>query len=275
MATESQESERDFVATSPPVKADKIRLVCATRLPKDDFFKQSALGRSLPYYRTFPRGQPIELRLFSSNAAPLPFVYNQAIDEAAADPAILVFLHDDVYLNDFYWARHLHEGLAHFHVVGLAGNRRRAVSQASWMFLDDTFRRDDDANLSGVLGHGQGFPDLLELSVYGSPGQEVKLLDGVFHGGLERRLATRRRALRSALPIPLLRPRFLPAGRDPRAAHGYVGDLRDPREPWPPGRERMANGVRGLPEQIRRAAAACADLITDDERRSGLRRAAT
>jgi hypothetical protein len=180
MATESQESERDFVATSPPVKADKIRLVCATRLSKDDFFKQSALGRSLPYYRTFPRGQPIELRLFSSNRAPLPSVYNQAIDEAASDPAILVFLHDDVYLNDFYWARHLHEGLAHFHVVGLAGNRRRAVSQASWMFLDDTFRRDDDANLSGVLGHGQGFPDLLELSVYGSPGQEVKLLDGVF-----------------------------------------------------------------------------------------------
>ncbi len=159
---------------------DKIRLVCATRLQTEAFFASSALGRSLPHYRTFPRGQPIELRLFAANAAPLATVYNKAIEEAASDPAILVFVHDDVYLNDFYWAQHLLDGLNAFHVVGLAGNRRRAPGQASWMFLDGTFRRDDDANLSGVLGHGQGFPDLIELSVYGPPGQEVRLLDGVF-----------------------------------------------------------------------------------------------
>ncbi len=159
---------------------DKIRLVCATRLSTEEFFASSALGRSLPHYRTFPRGQPIELRLFAANSAPLATAYNRAIEEAASDPAILVFLHDDVYLNDFYWARHLLEGLNTFHVVGLAGNRRRAPGQASWMFLDGAFRRDHDANLSGVLGHGDGFPNLIELSVYGPPGQEVKLLDGVF-----------------------------------------------------------------------------------------------
>lgn len=159
---------------------DKIRLVCATRLSTEEFFASSALGRSLPHYRTFPRGQPIELRLFAANSAPLATAYNKAIDEAASDPAILVFVHDDVYLNDFYWARHLLDGLNAFHVVGLAGNRRRAAGQASWMFLDGAFHRDEDANLSGVLGHGNGFPDLIELSVYGHPGQEVRLLDGVF-----------------------------------------------------------------------------------------------
>lgn len=161
---------------------NKIRLVCATRLDAAEFFSSSALGRSLPFYRSFPRGQPIELRLFPANTAPLPSVYNQAIDESADSPAILVFIHDDVYLNDFYWAQHLIEGLNSFHIVGLAGNRRRATGQASWMFLDDAFTRDDDTNLSGVLGHGQGFPDLIELSVYGPPGHEVKLLDGVFLG---------------------------------------------------------------------------------------------
>ena len=47
------------------------------------------------------------------------------------------------------------------------------------MFVDDHFTKDDFANLSGIIGHGRPFPDLLELSVYGKPGQEVKLLDGV------------------------------------------------------------------------------------------------
>jgi len=161
---------------------DTIRLVCATRLSTTEFFASSALGRSLQFYRTFPRGQPIELRLFPTNSASLSTVYNQAIEESVNSPAILVFVHDDVYLNDFYWARHLIEGLSRFQIIGLAGNTRRVPAQSSWMFLDDAFTRDDDVNLSGVLGHGQGFPDLIELSVYGSPGQEVKLLDGVFLG---------------------------------------------------------------------------------------------
>jgi Glycosyltransferase like family len=167
-------------ATVPAARTNKIRLVCATRLAADAKNSSAALGRSLQFYRTFPRGQPIELRLFPNNEAALPTVYNAAIEESVDNPAILVFLHDDVYLNDFYWSQHLIEGLARFHVVGLAGNRRRVAGQASWMFLDDSFTRDDDANLSGVLGHGQGFPDLIELSFYGAPGQEVKLLDGVF-----------------------------------------------------------------------------------------------
>lgn len=161
--------------------AEKIRLVCATRQASADFFARSALGRSLPHYKTFPRGQPIELRLFPANSASLGAAYNAAIEEARADPAVLVFLHDDVLLNDFYWTSHLLEGLQHFDIVGLAGNRRCAPGQASWMFLDDRFLvRDDDRHLSGVLGHGVSFPDLIELSVYGPPGQQVQVLDGVF-----------------------------------------------------------------------------------------------
>jgi hypothetical protein len=47
-----------------------------------------------------------------------------AIREAATDPAILVFIHDDVHLLDFYWPTRLHHGLAKFDILGLAGNRR-------------------------------------------------------------------------------------------------------------------------------------------------------
>lgn len=156
-----------------------IRFVCATRLSTQDFFAKSPMGRSLPLYRTFPPRQRIELRLFPNNARGLPVVYNVAIEEAKANPAVLVFVHDDLYLSDYYWADHLLEGLQKFDIVGLAGNIRRAPRQASWMYLDDQFTRDDYANLSGVLGHGDGFPNLKELSFYGDPGREVKLLDGV------------------------------------------------------------------------------------------------
>jgi tetratricopeptide (TPR) repeat protein len=166
-------------ATAQLAPRQKMRFVCATRLSSEDFFKQAPLGRSLPVYRTFPKRQTIELRLFADNREGLSGLYNTAIEEVRLDPAILIFIHDDVYLSDYYWAEHLHAALRSFDVVGLAGNRRRVPRQASWMYLDDHFTSDNFDNLSGVLGHGDPFPNLRELSVYGEPGHEVKLLDGV------------------------------------------------------------------------------------------------
>ncbi len=159
--------------------AETIRFVCATRLSTEDFFATAPLGRSLPLYRNFPRQQVIELRLFPNNRAGLPALYNTAIEEARDHPAILVFIHDDVYLSDYFWANHLHSALRSFDLVGLVGNRRRLPRQASWMFLDDQFTTDNYDYFSGVLGHGDPFPNLRQLSVYGPPGVEVKLLDGV------------------------------------------------------------------------------------------------
>ena len=161
------------------VAAPTIRLVCATRHTRTEFFAKSPLGRSLPLYQNFPRHQRIELRLFANNAVGLPSVYNIAIEEARQAPAILVFIHDDLHLSDYFWADRLREGLDHFDIVGLAGNKRRVARQTSWMYLDKEFNADSFDNLSGVLGHGEGFPNLTQLSVYGEPCQEVKLLDGV------------------------------------------------------------------------------------------------
>ncbi len=174
--------------TAPPhastVKSNRIpietiRFVCATRLSREDFFARAPLGRSLPLYQTFPKRQPIELRLFADNTDGLSGLYNTAIEEARSAPAILVFIHDDVYLSDYYWADRLHQALRSFDIVGLVGNCRRVPRQASWMYLDEHFTCDNYDNFSGVLGHGDPFPNLKQLSVYGEPGREVKLLDGV------------------------------------------------------------------------------------------------
>lgn len=156
----------------------KIRLVCGTRASREDFFKTSALGRSIAVYAHSPG---IELQLFSANTSALSVIYNQAIEAALIDPAILVFIHDDVHLIDFYWQEKIRQSLERFDIVGLAGNIRRTGKQPSWAFIlnDQGIPEwDKPENLSGIVGHGSGFP-CTSLSVFGPPGQECKLLDGL------------------------------------------------------------------------------------------------
>ncbi len=150
----------------------KIRIVTATREPADRFATHTALGRSL----TLSRGAPVETRLFPSNSAGLPTCYNIALREAASDPAILIFIHDDVEIIDYFWTEHVRAGLVAFDVIGLAGNTRRVPRQCSWAFLEIGADR-DLPHLSGTIGHEdeQGrYPN-----VFGPSYEEVKLLDGV------------------------------------------------------------------------------------------------
>lgn len=152
----------------------KIRFVVATRKSRQDFFSRTATGVSLSLYK-FPF---VDLHLQDQNRLGLPVIYNRAIDASRTDPAILVFIHDDVHLCDFYWPDQILHSLTQFQLVGVAGNRRRVARQAAWCFLNDKFAIDIPENLSGVVGHGNGFPPA-RLSAFGPPCQEVKLLDGL------------------------------------------------------------------------------------------------
>jgi hypothetical protein len=152
----------------------KIRFVCATRVTQEDFFAKSALGRSLTL---LAQVVSVDIRLFPSNSTGLPVLYNTALREAVQDPAILVFVHDDIHICDFFWANSIAGGLQHFDILGLAGTRRRLPEQPAWLFTDTDMTRDAEY-LSGVVGHGTGFPPE-DITVFGPPFQEVKLLDGV------------------------------------------------------------------------------------------------
>jgi len=153
----------------------KLKLVVATRETKDTFSSRAALGKSM----SVNHGISIELILFDSNTRGLPLLYNSVIRDAANDPAILVFAHDDLHLLDYFWPTRVAEGLAHFGILGLAGNKRRLPRQPAWAFKDDSFTWDDATNLSGVVGHGQGHPPE-KLSAFGAPRQRVLLMDGLF-----------------------------------------------------------------------------------------------
>ena len=155
---------------------ERIRLICATRLSREGFFEKAALGRSFSaLYSKLPR---VQLRLFADNQAGLAEVYNVAIDEARDQGVILVFLHDDLHLIDFFWHERLRQAVDRFDLLGLVGNRRRLSGQPSWCFTDERGSWDLPVNLSGAIGHGDGFP--CRIDRYGEAGQECKLLDGVF-----------------------------------------------------------------------------------------------
>ena len=152
----------------------KIKLVVATRVSEDEFFTSTLTGQSLKVNHP----EFIDLQLFANNTTGLPILYNQIIRSSADDPATLVFAHDDLLLLDYYWCKRIIEGLEHFNVIGLAGNIARAPRQPTWWFVDDQFNWDKRENLSGVIGHGNQFPPE-NISFYGAPRQQVRLMDGV------------------------------------------------------------------------------------------------
>ncbi len=163
---------REISALDIPI----IKIVVATRIDEKSFETETALGMSLVPFKRLPF---IKVRLFANNKSGLPALYNDAIDESMDDSSILLFVHDDVYICDFFWFNQIINGLRRFDIIGLAGNKRRIKKQPSWLFINDKFTPDKAENLSGVVGHGKGIPDY-KLSFFGQSGQAVKLLDGLF-----------------------------------------------------------------------------------------------
>jgi GT2 family glycosyltransferase len=159
-----------------------IEVVSTTRLNAEDF-ATSPLGVSL---QRLARDTRLSAAIAYENHEGLPTVYNRRID-ANSEADILAFVHDDVWLEDFYFTDRVAEALKTFDIVGLAGSRTRRPGQVTWDpgVLDRTQPR----ALAGAIG--QGDAPLGKIAFFGPIIAEVKLLDGVF-------IAARRSALKAA-----------------------------------------------------------------------------
>ncbi|MCA3364009.1 MAG: hypothetical protein INF79_00140 [Roseomonas sp.] len=103
----------------------------------------------------------------------------------------MVFIHDDVWLDDYFFADRIIAGLQNFDILGIAGNRRRLPRQPSWAFTGqmlDKFVWDEHENLAGAVAHGSA--PFGPVTTYGSTPAACELLDGVL-------LAARRDTLRA------------------------------------------------------------------------------
>lgn len=166
------------VAPLPPNPV--VTVVAATRLTEAEF-AGSPLGTSLSRIALNPRLQSV---IAYENRAGLPEIYNRAIEQSSADD-VLVFVHDDVWIEDFYFTDRVLEALRFFDVIGLAGNRKRSPGQRVWMraSLEQT---GGDPNLAGAVAHGDG--PMGKVGFFGPIVAEVELLDGVFLGTLAQTL---------------------------------------------------------------------------------------
>lgn len=159
-----------------------IEIVCATRLSPEEFRTGSALGQSLQRLSFDDR---IAISVAAGNRVGLPHIYNSRL-QAPGSHDHLVFMHDDVWIDDFYFVDRIVEGLDAYDIIGVAGNRRRIPRQPGWAFVDLKMTWDDLANLSGGIAHGAS--PFGEVSRYGAAPADCELLDGLL-------LAVRRSAL--------------------------------------------------------------------------------
>jgi GT2 family glycosyltransferase len=175
-----------------------IEIISATRLSEAEFWKKAALAASpkrlLPNPDSASKATMFGSELVCavvaySNHRPLPDIYNQRI--AASEPdAVLVFVHDDVWIEDYYLAQRLVETLEKYDVVGIAGNRERVPKQTFWSSTGN-------ASLSGSIAQGRF--SLGQVTRFGPTPAECELLDGVL-------LAARRSVLQAS--GVLFDPRF-------------------------------------------------------------------
>jgi protein O-GlcNAc transferase len=150
-------------------------IVSSTNYSEAEFWTKSPLGLSLP--RHCKQDSRFRVNITFENSRGMSEVFNNSINQAKED-AVLIFIHDNVWIDDANFADNILEGLTHFDVVGVAGNRRRVLNQPSWAFLDAQFTWDDKANLSGRIAHGKNA--FGEVEFFGEAPAECELLDGVF-----------------------------------------------------------------------------------------------
>jgi GT2 family glycosyltransferase len=174
--------------------SNPVTVVSASKVQADAFLRATYLGRSLS---RFPPENVPKLFVRAGNGAsdtvPLGLAqfYNSAIEQANDDD-ILLFVHDDVYLHDWFLPQRLIEALQHWDVVGLAGSANPDPRFPAWGLQFDADLRpltfQDGIVQSGAVNHHDY--SVPAPHVFGPTPMRCVLLDGLF-------LAVRARSLRS------------------------------------------------------------------------------
>jgi len=143
-----------------------VKIVTATR----GLFQDTLLCRSL----TCTPGDTGTCIVVEHNTVGLSKLYNQHMA-----PEAMVFMHDDIVVTNFWWREVIEEGLKHFDIVGVVGNKRSFPGQRSWYLSEDGgYGPDLHTGFSGAIGNGTDWCSCTKQ--YFGPCGEVKTLDGVF-----------------------------------------------------------------------------------------------
>ena len=169
----------------------QIEIVSATRCDAEEF-KQTPLAQSLG---RLGHDRRLTFHVTLSNSAGLPEIYNRRIQESATT---LVFVHDDVWIDDYFLADRVIDGLGLYHVIGVAGNTRLIDSHVAWHLREGKW---DFPHLSGAVAHGAA--PFGRVTRYGEV-LEMRALDGVSSRSPTVYASGERLVLRRAIFFPFL-----------------------------------------------------------------------
>lgn len=159
----------------------RVRIVSATRYSELHFKRYSKLGIALKKISFDPS---ISVSINYENCLPggcgLGEIFNRYLHPQYANE-ILLFVHDDVYIDDFFLSFRLNEAIAHYDVVGVAGNRTLPSPEISWIVDRDLaggFFWQAKEKLSGAVAHFESKGEI--VSQYGGVPSACRLIDGCF-----------------------------------------------------------------------------------------------
>jgi len=139
--------------------------VCATPLSQYNFEKSKfSLFLQKTAYKNYS--------IIYSNKEGLPKVYNRFITSQNIGKK-LIFIHDDVLIEDLFWEEKLDVAFKKYDIVGLAGAKKINMSRPpAWHIMSNK------KDMVGEVAHGH--KDKIWTTVFGTSDSRALVLDGLF-----------------------------------------------------------------------------------------------
>ena len=146
---------------------NNYHFVVATPQNKQNFHKKSQIGLF------FDKENIENYTVIYENKEGLPKIYNKFIKEENRDKHI-VFVHDDVLIEDLFWKEKLEIAFQKYDIVGLAGSKKCDLSSdiPAWHLMCD---RND---LVGEVAHSKDKVNW--TTIFGPTDSRALILDGLF-----------------------------------------------------------------------------------------------
>lgn len=152
-------------------------IVSCTKENIDNFYDNTPLGKSLTKLKLiYPT---LNTLIYTENKSGLSECYNKAINIMLNDDVKIIFIHDDVYINDMFIFEKLEEVFKEFDIIGVAGSSNFSLNRLPLAWHNSL--RDD---WSGGLFHPKVDKSENYNNIYytdfGSFNKSVACIDGLF-----------------------------------------------------------------------------------------------
>lgn len=150
--------------------SNNYHFIVATPKSREDFEKKSQMAFFLDKITTIKN---THYNIIFDNKEGLPKIYNQFLTEKYKDKK-LIFVHDDVIIDDLFWEEKLTIAFEKYDIVGLAGSKKCNLSSSApaWHLMCN---RED---MVGEVAHSKDKKSW--TTVFGPTDSRALILDGLF-----------------------------------------------------------------------------------------------